>query len=252
MGLLSKDTFICLDCEATGLDPSNDRIIELAAIRFTFSETLDSIETLIDPEMEIPAASIEIHHISQDMVEGSPKIKEILPHFLDFVGDSVIVGHGIAFDINLIAAEANRFAIPCDLKMSRTLDTLRLARLYGESPSNSLQQLRKHFNIAEEGAHRAMSDVIVNIEVFKHLVQKFKSTQDVFKALSKPIKLKTMPLGKHKGRLLQDIPLQYLLWAAGKDFDQDLLYTIRAEIKRRKKGSSFSQSSNPFSGLTLS
>ena len=48
------------------------------------------------------------------------------------------------------------------------IDTLRMARLYGESPINSLERLRQHFNIAAEGAHRAMSDVIVNIEVFKY------------------------------------------------------------------------------------
>src|SRR5262249_9013660 len=124
-----------------------------------------------------------------------------------------------------------------------------MARLYGESPTNSLDQLRQHFNIEFEGAHRAMSDVIVNREVFKYLAKRYRSTEQIFEILSKPIFLKTMPLGKHKGRLLKEIPLQYLQWAANKDFDQDLLYSIRSELARRKKGNLFSQAVNPFSEL---
>jgi DNA polymerase-3 subunit epsilon len=124
-----------------------------------------------------------------------------------------------------------------------------MARLYGESPVNSLEQLRKHFNIPLEGAHRAMSDVIVNMAVFKQLAKRYRTTQQLFEALAKPILLKTMPLGKHKGRLLKDIPLQYLQWVAKKDFDQDLLYSIRSELKRRKKGDLFNQAASPFANL---
>jgi DNA polymerase III subunit epsilon len=126
---------------------------------------------------------------------------------------------------------------------------LRLARLYGESPSNSLQVLRGHFNIQSEGAHRAMSDVIVNIQVFKRLVQKFRTLEEIQEVLSKPIAMKTMPLGKHKGRPFKEIPLEYLKWAAHQDFDQDLLFSLRSEINRRKKGDSFSQAVNPFHQL---
>ncbi len=59
----------------------------------------------------------------------------------------------------------------------------------------------------------------------------------------------TMPLGKHKGRPFKEIPLQYLQWIVNKDFDQDLLYSVRTELKKRKKGNLFNQSSNPFLNL---
>ena len=124
-----------------------------------------------------------------------------------------------------------------------------MARLYGESPINSLQQLRQHFNIQPEGAHRAMSDVVVNIEVFKQLAKPYHTTEELFSFLQKPIRLKTMPLGKHKGRRFEEIPIEYLLWAEKKDFDQDLLFSIRNEIRNRKKGGRFEQSSNPFQNL---
>ena len=61
--------------------------------------------------------------------------------------------------------------------------------------------------------------------------------------------MKTMPLGKHKGRRFDEVPVEYLLWAEKKDFDQDLLYSIRLELRNRKKGGGFEQSANPFAGL---
>ena len=81
MTLLSEQIFVCLDCEATGLDVSSDAIIELAAVKFTFHNHLANFETLIDPGQPIPEESIKIHHITEAMVQGKPKIKEILPAF---------------------------------------------------------------------------------------------------------------------------------------------------------------------------
>jgi len=249
MTSLRQEIFVCLDCESTGLEPEKDKIVEIAAARFTFDKVLQEMESLINPDCEIPSTSQEIHKISQEMVADKPKIKEVLPDLLKMIDGHILVGHGIGFDIALIAAEAKRNQIPCNIHQLRFIDTLRLARLYGESPVNSLEQLRKHFNIQPEGAHRAMSDVIVNIEVFKYLTKNYQTTEQVFKALEKPIKLKAMPLGKHKGRRFEEIPIEYLLWAERKDFDQDLLFSIRSELRNRKRGGGFEQAGNPFANL---
>ncbi len=249
MGLLNKDIFVCIDCEATGLDTERDQIIEVAYIIFTFDEVLDSFETLIKPTIPIPDESRAIHHISDEMVDDKPRIQTVLPDVLKAVGNYPIMGHGIAFDIALLDYAAKKYNIDSTLTKNPSIDTLRLARLYGESPSNSLETLRKHFNVTPHGAHRAMNDVIVNIEVFKHLTKKFKSTGDVIRRLQKPIAMKRMPLGKHKGRLFSELPIEYLKWASHQKFDQDLLYSLRLEIKARKHGNTFSQAGNPFSTL---
>lgn len=249
MGLMKQETFVCLDCESTGLEPTKDRIIEIAAVSFTFDSILDRFESLINPECPIPQVSQEIHKISSEMLEGKPLIASVLPDFLKMINGHILIGHGIGFDIALIAAEARRHQIPTRIEQQPYFDTLRMARLYGESPVNSLQQLRQHFNIQPEGAHRAMSDVIVNIEVFKHLAKTYRTTEELFKILQKPIRLKTMPLGKHKGRKFDEIPLEYLVWAEKKNFDQDLLYSLRCELRNRKKGGGFEQSGNPFNHL---
>jgi DNA polymerase-3 subunit epsilon len=246
---LSDQVFVCVDCESTGLDPAKDRMLEVAVAVFTFHEIREQFETLLDPECEIPQASQDIHKISQEMVKGKPKAREVLPRLLDLIDDHIIMGHGILFDIALIANEAKRAQVPTTIFSNTYIDTLRMARLYGGSPVNSLERLRQHFNIAPEGAHRAMSDVIVNIEVFKYLSKGYHSAKEILQVLQKPIQLKAMPLGKHKGRRFEEIPLEYLLWAEKKDFDQDLLFSIRLELKNRRRGGGFEQAGNPFSNL---
>jgi DNA polymerase-3 subunit epsilon len=237
---------VCVDCESTGLEPEKDRIVEIAAAQFTLDQVTEQYESLIDPECPIPQSSQDIHNISSVMVAGKPKIAEALPSVLKLLEGKIMIGHGIPFDIALIAAEAKRAQIPTQVQNARFIDTLRLARLYGESPVNSLDRLRQHFNLEAQGTHRAMSDVLVNIEVFKHLIKSFKTTEEIFRILEKPIKLRAMPLGKHKGRRFEEIPVEYLLWAEKKDFDQDLLFSIRSELRQRKKGGGFEQASNPF------
>ncbi len=251
MNKLDKEKFICIDCETTGLDSQNDSVIEVAVVLFTFDEVLEEFESLIDPEKEIPEASIAIHHISNEMVAGKPKIAEILPVILKLIGNKTIVGHGIKFDIDILAAAAAKTGIPCTITNNETIDTLRLARLYGDSPTNALATLGLHFNVDSDGAHRAMSDVKVNIEVFKHLAGKYRTVADIHKTLLKPILMKSMPLGPYKGRSFREIPLPYLKWAAHKDFDRDLIHSIKTEIHRRKQGNTFLQSGNPFHNLDL-
>lgn len=244
---IDKQKFVCFDCETTGLDVEHDRIIEIAAIKFDGTVSYEEYQTLINPERLIPNESMEIHHISNEMIQGMPLIKDILPNLLAFIGKSIIVGHGIKFDIDMIAKAAGREGIPTTIRDNVYIDTVRMGRLYGESPSNSLEQLRKHFNIADEVAHRAMSDVIVNIELFRRLSKSYGTVEKLLDILSRPILMKEMPLGKHKGRPLKELPLDYIRWAANKDFDMDLLYSLRTELKKRKRGDAFSNS--PFENL---
>jgi DNA polymerase III subunit epsilon len=247
---LRSEKFICLDCEFTGLDLETDRVIEIAAARFTLEGGIeDRFQTLIDPQSPITKEAEEIHHISQEMLLGQPTADKVLKPFFDFIGDHWIVGHGVIYDLQMLQKETQRYSMHYPLSADKCIDTLRLARHYGDSPSNSLSNLAKHFNVPIEQAHRAMDDVEMNIGVFKQLVARFSTLGKVQEVLSKPIEMKAMPLGKHKGRPFSEIPLQYLRWAAQMDFDQDLLFSIRREISRRKKGGGFAQATNPFSEL---
>lgn len=250
MGKLENEEFICIDCEATGLDAKKERIVEVAVVSFTYDKLFETYESLVDPECGVmPEDAYNVHRISYEMVKGQPKIRDVIPKLLEIIGSKTIIGHQVQFDIDIISNEAERCGIPCRIQKNKFIDTLRLARLYGDSPSNALEKLGIHFNVPNEGAHRAMNDVMVNIEVFKHLSRRYLTLEKLFEVLSRPILMKAMPLGKYKGRPFRDIPLQYLLYAAKKDYDQDLLYSLRNEIKQRKKGGLFQQASNPFQKL---
>ena len=136
MGLISKELFICLDCETTGLDAENDKIIEIATVVFNSEGIINSFETLIDPGVLISPESMAIHHITDEMVQGKPKIDEVLPTILSFIGRHIIVGHGITMDIAFLVQAAKKAEIHCNLPTHPYIDTLILARLYGESPTN--------------------------------------------------------------------------------------------------------------------
>lgn len=246
---LKKVTFVCIDCETTGLDTEKDHIIEVAIVSFRLNTILDSFETLVDPKCPVPEESCKIHNITNEMLEGQPTIDQVLPQVFALAKQHIIVGHSINFDLQMLEQAAKRHSIPYPLAKSEVMDTLRLARLYGDSPNNSLQVLAKHFNIESGEAHRAMADVAMNVSVFSHLVRKFKTLTDLKKALARPIRMRYMPLGKYKGRLFSEIPINYLRWASTMDFDQDLLFSIRSELKVRKTKSSFQHSSNPFMNL---
>jgi DNA polymerase-3 subunit epsilon len=249
MGKFDGQPFVCLDCETTGLDPKEDRIIEIAVISFTVDGHIEEFSSLINPERAIPAESTLIHHITDEMVASQPKIEEVLPQVLKLIGNRTIIGHGVSFDIELVALAAERRGIIHTLRKNRVLDTLRMARLYGKSPTNSLERLREHFMIEAEGAHRALSDVTVNISVFLNLLKDYRNLEHLLEILEKPILMPIMPLGKYKGRLIKDLPNEYLKWASHQSFDRDLLFSLRSEIKRRKNGALFERSGNPFTAL---
>jgi DNA polymerase-3 subunit epsilon len=249
MGSIKTDTLICLDCETTGLDTENDEIIEIAIVKFTLENELASLDTLIDPKRPIPLESTAIHNISDQMVKDKPHIEELLDEITTLIGKYPIMGHNVGFDIKMIEAALRRHNHSRSIISNPVIDTLRLARLYGESPKNSLEVLREHFNIPEEGAHRAMNDVIVNIKVFERLAYGFTTTEEMLKRLNRPIAMKTFPFGKYRGALFREIPIDYLHWAGHQQFDEDLLYSIHLERKRRKKQTPFLDAASPFKDL---
>ena len=107
--LLNLSTFIAFDFETTGLDPNNDKIIEIAAIRFKHGEITDRFVSLVNPEFDIPHLITEITGISNSMVFKAPKEAEIVDSFLTFLGDSPLVAHNIHFDEQFLSRLCQRY-----------------------------------------------------------------------------------------------------------------------------------------------
>ena len=113
--------FVAFDLETTGLSAETDRIIEIGAVILKNGRELERFQTFVDPERALDRKIVELTGISDDMLKDAPKIQEILPKFLEFVGNRVVVAHNSKFDTGFIRAECGRQGIPYTLTDADTL-----------------------------------------------------------------------------------------------------------------------------------
>ena len=168
---LADLSYTVFDTETTGLNPSQgDEIIQVGATRVVNGKVLrgECFDQLVDPQLNIPAATIPIHGITPDMVAGQPTIAQVLPAFHAFAQDTVLVAHNAAFDMRFLqlkeAATGLRFDHP-------VLDTLLLSALvHPNQASHRLEAIAERFNVTVVGRHTALGDAMVTAEVFQKLV----------------------------------------------------------------------------------
>lgn len=168
MNAENQDVKIVLDLETTGLDYKKEKIIEFAAVRLVNNQITDELEFLINPEQEIRHSSIEIHHITPDMVADAPTIDQIMPQILDFIGDYPIVAHNAIFDHSFLN-QACRNLYQKNLENPK-IDTFQMYReVFPEEHSHGLESLLRRFNFNLPVLHRAMSDAKGLACVYPHL-----------------------------------------------------------------------------------
>ncbi|MDD5028919.1 MAG: exonuclease domain-containing protein [Rhodoferax sp.] len=168
---LSALIYTVFDTETTGLNPSGgDQIIQLGAARCVNGKLLkqESFEQLVDPGRLIPAATIPIHGITQDMVAGKPKITKVLPAFYAFAQDTVLVAHNAAFDMRFLQLQEKNTGLVFNHPV---LDTLLLsAVVHPNQESHRLEDIAERFNITVLGRHTALGDALVTAEVWLRLI----------------------------------------------------------------------------------
>lgn len=168
---LTDLTFTVFDTETTGLNPSQgDEIIQIGAVRVVNQKIVSNeyIDQLVDPCKPIPAITIPVHGISDDMVQGQPKITEVLPVFHQFAADTVIVAHNAAFDMRFLELKTPLTGLRFDQPV---LDTLLLsAVVHPKQESHRLDALAERFGLVIHGRHTAMGDAMVTAQVFLKLI----------------------------------------------------------------------------------
>ena len=160
--------FVAFDVETTGLDVEREEIVEIAAVRFTNGRQCDVFETLVHPGRPIPAQATRIHGITDEMVEESPVIPEIMGAFSDFCGDMIMVAHNAPFDVQFLAWAVERYKTRAPGGV--VLDSCAIARqacpnLFGYS----LKSLISHFQIVHSRLHRAAADAAYCGDLFVKL-----------------------------------------------------------------------------------
>ena len=163
--------YTVFDLETTGLEPSlGDEIIQIGAARIVNGKLLrqECFEQLVDPQRDIPLASIPIHGIQPAMVVGQPTIGKVLPAFHAFAQDTVLVAHNAAFDMRFLQLKEESTRVVFDQPV---LDTLLLsAVIHPNQESHRLEAIAERFDVPVIGRHTAMGDAIVTAEIFIKLI----------------------------------------------------------------------------------
>ena len=167
--------YVVFDFETTGMKPGSNNIIEIGAVKVIKGEISGIFNTLINPEQFIPHYISNITHISNDMVADKETIYEILPKFVDFIGDLPLIAHNAVFDMSFLLTNAKKQHITIN---NPVLDTLYLSRKFNkECEKHNLAYLTKYFNIKLDNAHRAYFDALATNQVYKHIQQKYNNSK---------------------------------------------------------------------------
>lgn len=216
-----------LDVETTGLDPEKDQVVELAAVLVPTKDKKSITirrSTLIDPGMVIPPDAMGIHHISNKDVKGKPKIEEAL---LSVLGREAFIpaAHNAGFDSKFLPSIMEEWI--CTWRCSK--------HIWPDAPSFSNQTLRYYLELFDEPEemamppHRAGPDAWVSAHIVCKMLEKH-STQELLDLTKKPILLKTVNFGKHRGEEWSKVPRDYLKWILKgdpKQWDPDVIHTVK-------------------------
>lgn len=161
------DTYVVFDLETTGFSAKSDRIIEIGAVKVQAGKIIDRFSTFVNPEIPIPFRIEQLTSINDNMVINAPKIEEVLPKFMEFCKDCVMVAHNADFDMSFISANCERQGLPCDFTI---IDTVAMSRyLIIGLGRYKLDSVAKALGIVLDHHHRAVDDAECTALIFLKL-----------------------------------------------------------------------------------
>lgn len=163
--------YVVFDVETTGLFPQRgDRIVEIAAVRVKNWKIVDTFESLINPQRDLPIEAQNINNISEDMVAGAPTADEVLPKMIDFTRGACLVGHNIKFDLNFLCYQLSLIGRKLR-EETPAIDTLKMAKeLLPHLTSFRLAHVAHSLGEAVKETHRALPDVELTAKVMNRLL----------------------------------------------------------------------------------
>ena len=185
-GAKFSDEFVVFDIETTGFSSKNDKIIEIGAVKIKGYEIIDRFSCFVNPQDSIPYKITELTGITDEMVENEPTIDKILPEFIKFIGESVIVAHNANFDMSFI--NKNIQNLKFDKLTNPIMDTVPLARfLYPELKRVKLNTVAKHLGVSLENHHRAVDDAKATADILLISLKKLEEEKKIYdiKSLNK-------------------------------------------------------------------
>ena len=161
--------YIVFDIETTGLSQKKNKIIEIGAVKVKDGEEIDRFSEFINPEEPIPYSIEQLTSITDEMVMHAPTVDVILPKFLEFCGDDIVVAHNAAFDTGFIKKNAKDLGMKFD---NTIMDTMTLSHvLLPELGKFTLDRVCKALNVKNEHHHRAVDDANATAKIFVKLYE---------------------------------------------------------------------------------
>jgi DNA polymerase-3 subunit epsilon len=162
--------FIAFDLETTGIQPLEDGIVEIGAVRFIDGSPQKDFCMLVNPGMEIPVEAFKVHGISNEEVKDQPRIDQIMGPFTDYCGNLPLVAHNAKFDFKFLETAVKRYK--CKAPTGQVLDTYGLAKKVFPGMLNyRLQTLTKFFDFPNTVFHRASEDAEYCGKVFLRILE---------------------------------------------------------------------------------
>ena len=193
--------YVLFDLETTGTSCIYDEVIEISAVKVRSGKVVEEFSQLVNPKRPIPYAASMVNHISDEMVANEPDFGQVLPEFLTFAGDDILVGHNIqTFDMKFLYRDCERLF---QQKLTNDyVDTLRVAKLcFPEWRHRRLSDLAEHYGISTRGAHRALTDCKMNQQVFEYLAKELEKMPAAKKQSKEKICPECrLPMKKRNGR----------------------------------------------------
>lgn len=185
-GLLTDYSFVVCDTELTGLNKRKDEIISIGAVRIVNLqiELSQTFHAYVRPKNIDANAATFVHYITPEQLRNAPPIDDVLPQFLEFCGDALLVGHFVGIDMHFLNKAARKTL--GGMLSNPSVDTMRLARGYKEAQSvdyfggsdqaesYNLDDLSEEFNLPRFKPHDALEDALQTAYLFLFLVKKLK------------------------------------------------------------------------------
>ena len=166
---VSEVTFVAIDFETTGLYPTSDRIVEFGGLRFRAGETLAEFEKLANPGMPISAEAAAVSGITDEKVANEPPVDQIVPEFIEFISDAVIIAHNAPFDVGFLRAAVANLGLGGISNPIVDTQTLSI-KAFPKRKSYGLQNLATELGLPPNRAHRALDDAIMCMRLFQKCV----------------------------------------------------------------------------------
>ena len=171
-GQTLDDVYVVFDLETTGFSPIKDKIIEIGAVKVENGKITERFSTFVNPKIPIPFRITQLTSITDQMVMDAPDIETVLPQFLEFIGDAVLVAHNASFDVGFIEQNCRYQDIVPNFT---SVDTVAMARILLPTLSKfKLNVVANALHISLENHHRAVDDAGATAEIFVKFVEMLK------------------------------------------------------------------------------